>query len=116
MPIATSNPQLPLISPNTGIRKEGIFERSGIKAVRLRIAAGKTVPTHNSNVDVVAVVTRGSGTFTVAGSDQPLAVGAVVDMTPGQPHSIEAAGDLELVVVHCRLETGADEPRCGAAS
>jgi quercetin dioxygenase-like cupin family protein len=62
------------------------------------------VPEHHANVDVVVTVVRGTGAFT----------GDVVVMPPRARHSIEAESDLELVVVHARLQPGADTAGCGA--
>lgn len=98
----------------TDIRKGPIFERDGVRAVRLGVRAGAEVPTHASNADVIAVVVRGSGTFTVAGAARPIAPGDVVEMKPNTPHSIRAREDLELVVLHCRLGGGVEPISCGA--
>lgn len=99
---------------NGPIRKGAIFAREGVKAVRLQIAAGGSVPTHSSNADVIAVVVHGRGRFFV--NDQPIELepGVVVDMQPGTNHSIEASESLELVVLHCQLGGGAAEIHCGA--
>jgi len=105
------------MSITTPVRKEKIFERPGVRTVRLTIAAGSEVPTHSSNVDVTAVVVRGSGTFVVEGLPIALAPGAVVDMKPNQQHSIAAHDDLELVVLHYRLvgsEAALAPLSCGA--
>ncbi|HZT73294.1 MAG TPA: cupin domain-containing protein [Terriglobales bacterium] len=96
------------------VRKGPIFERAGVRAVRLGVRAGASVPTHDSNADVIAVVVRGSGTFTVNGEPRSIAPGDVIDMAPKTPHSIEAREDLELVVLHCRLGGGVEPITCGA--
>ena len=99
------------------IQKQNIFERPGVRAVRLSIQSGHAVPTHSSNVDVTAVTVRGAGTFTVEGKPTHLEPGVVVEMRPDTAHSVaaDAGRDLELVVLHYRLS--ADSPvavHCGA--
>ncbi|MGH9465904.1 MAG: cupin domain-containing protein [Terriglobales bacterium] len=96
------------------IRKEIIFQRAGVEAVRLSIHAGGAVPTHASNVDVAAVVVQGSGRFLVEGKPTALLPGVVVDLKANQSHSIEAQTDLELVVLHYRSSGGEAEVHCGA--
>lgn len=97
------------------IQKGKIFEREGVKAVRLSIAAGNAVPTHAASVDVFAVVVRGRGQFVVEGHPVALEPGVVVEMRPNQAHSVEASEDLELVVLHCRIGSDASiAVHCGA--
>lgn len=96
------------------IQKGPLFAREGVRAVRLGIRAGGTVPTHASNADVIAVVVRGTGTFTVDGEPRAIAPGSVIDMKPNTPHSIDAQQDLELVVLHCQLGGGVGPITCGA--
>ena len=97
------------------ISKEVIFERDGVKAVRLKIAAGHGVPAHSASVDVFAAVIRGRGTFVVAGKPIALQPGVVVDMRPNVLHSLDATEDLELVVLHCRVSGDpAVAVHCGA--
>lgn len=101
------------VAINGPISKSAVFNRDGVKAVRLQIAAGATVPTHSSNADVIAVVVQGRGRFVVNDEPIDLKPGVVVDMKPGTPHSIEASETLELIVLHCRLG-GGPEVSCGA--
>jgi quercetin dioxygenase-like cupin family protein len=84
-----------------------------LKVVRLQVTAGVRVPEHHSNVDVVATVVRGNGSFTVEGSARTIGPGDVIVMRPKERHSIDAKTDLELVVVHARLVDGASAT-CGA--
>lgn len=99
---------------NTVIKKEILQATEPLKIVRLQIPAGGSVPEHHANVDVVVIVVRGAGAFTVAGDVRPIAQGDVVVMPPRGRHSIEAESDLELVVVHARLQPGAEAAGCGA--
>lgn len=96
------------------IQKELLNVADGLKVVRLRLAAGQQVPEHHANVDVVATVVSGRGTFTVAGQPKPIATGAVIVMPPRERHSITAETDLELVVVHARLASAGEPAACGA--
>lgn len=96
------------------IRKEPISVSDGVKVVRLQVAAGSAVPEHHSNVDVVATVVRGAGTFTVEGHARPVRAGDVVVMRPAARHSIVADSDLELVVVHARVAAEGAPATCGA--
>lgn len=98
----------------SSVRKQVVAERDGLKVVRLSVAAGAGVPTHSSNVDVVAVVVQGTGTFTVEGKPRAIAPGSVIDMRPNQSHSIDAKQDLELVVLHSRLGGGSAAVTCSA--
>jgi quercetin dioxygenase-like cupin family protein len=96
------------------IQKDVLNATSGLKVVRLRVGAGQQVPEHHANVDVVATVVSGSGTFTVAGQPRAIAPGAVIVMPPRERHSIDAVTDLELVVVHARLADAGEPAACGA--
>jgi quercetin dioxygenase-like cupin family protein len=98
----------------TAIQKELLNASDGLKVVRLRVSAGQQVPEHHANVDVVATVVSGQGTFTVAGQSRAIAPGAVIVMAPRERHSIAADSDLELVVVHARLAEAGDPAACGA--
>ena len=96
------------------IQKDLLNAADGLKVVRLRVSAGQQVPEHHANVDVVATVVSGRGTFTVAGRPRAVEPGAVIVMLPRERHSITAETDLELVVVHARLAAGGDAAACGA--
>lgn len=107
--------QTPVAEAPSPIRKGVIFDRPGCKAVRLQVRAGGVVPTHSSNADVIATVVRGAGVFTIAGREHGLAPGVVLEMAPGVEHSIRAQEELEIVVLHCRLNLGGAVPvSCGA--
>jgi quercetin dioxygenase-like cupin family protein len=95
------------------IQKDILNASSGLKVVRLRVAAGQQVPEHHATVDVVATVVSGSGTFTVAGQPKAIAPGAVIVMPPRERHSIAAETDLELVVVHARIAESGEAAACG---
>ena len=95
------------------IQKEVLNASDGLKVVRLRVSAGNQVPEHHANVDVIATVVSGRGTFTVAGTPQAIGPGAVIVMPPRQRHSIAAESDLELVVVHARLTDAGQPAACG---
>lgn len=95
------------------ITKDVICTAPGMEAVRLSITAGNAVPTHASNVDVAAVCVHGSGRFIVEGKSTPLEPGVLVCMKPNQQHSVEAKSDLELVVLHYRLDGGDAAVHCG---
>jgi quercetin dioxygenase-like cupin family protein len=97
----------------TSIRKEPVSVSEALKVVRLRVDAGGLVPEHHSNVDVVVTVVRGSGRFSVEGSARSIQTGDVIVLRPKERHSIEALTDLELVVVHARIN-GATPATCGA--
>lgn len=96
------------------IRKDVVSSRPGVEIVRLSLSSGSTVPPHASNVDVAATVVKGTGRFLLDGKPIALQPGVVVDMKPNQQHSIEAATDLELVVLHYRLASGDAAVHCGA--
>lgn len=98
---------------NTAIQKEPLSTSDALKVVRLKVKGGGQVPEHHSNVDVVVTVVAGAGVFSVEGSDRRIAAGDVIVMRPKERHSIRADSDLELVVVHARLEPGA-AATCGA--
>jgi quercetin dioxygenase-like cupin family protein len=98
----------------SSIRKELVRATDALKIVRLQIAAGGAVPEHHANVDVVVTVVRGEGTFTVGTEKRALHPGEVVVMPPRAPHSIAAQSDLELIVVHARLQHEGEAPGCGA--
>jgi quercetin dioxygenase-like cupin family protein len=96
------------------IRKDPISVHEALKVVRLRVAAGHSVPEHHANVDVVVTVVRGQGRFTVEGVARDVAAGEVIVMPPKARHAIDASSDLELVVVHARLAGVGEPARCGA--
>jgi len=95
------------------ISKTPVSVSNALKVVRLRVRAGSAVPEHHSNVDVVVTVVRGTGRFSIAGSEREIAPGEVIVMRPREPHAIVATSDLELVVVHARLAVDGDAARCG---
>jgi quercetin dioxygenase-like cupin family protein len=96
------------------IKKEPIFQSEAIKIVRLGVPAGGAVPEHHSNVDVIATIVRGEGTFTVEGQPRAVRAGDVVTMRPRERHAIAADSDLEIVVVHARVASNGEPPACGA--
>ena len=96
------------------IQKELVQASDALKIVRLQVPAGAAVPTHHANVDVVVTVVRGTGTFTIGAVERELRPGDVVVMPPKEPHSISAESDLELVVVHARLQHAGEPAGCGA--
>jgi quercetin dioxygenase-like cupin family protein len=98
----------------SSIQKELLQATDALKVVRLQIPAGGGLPEHHANVDVVVTVVRGKGTFTVGSEQRALNPGEVVIMLPKAPHSIVAETDLELVVVHARLQHEGEAARCGA--
>lgn len=106
---------LGVVSRPDAISKRIVVDRDGLKVVRLTVATGAEVPEHHSNVDVVVVVVRGAGTFTVDGVTRAIAPGDVVEMAPRVRHSLRADLELELVVTHARLGTSAHAapPACG---
>lgn len=96
------------------ISKQLLSDSDAIKVVRLQVLAGGSVPEHHSNVDVVATVVRGEGSFTVEGQARAVRAGDVVVMKPRQRHAIAATSDLEFVVVHARVTSSGESPSCGA--
>jgi quercetin dioxygenase-like cupin family protein len=96
------------------IKKEPISVSDGLKVVRLQVAAGGGVPEHHSNVDVVATIVRGAGTFVVEGHARAVSAGDVIVMRPKERHSIAATSEMELVVVHARLADAGAPAACGA--
>ncbi len=98
----------------SSIRKELVQATDALKIVRLQVPAGGAVPEHHANVDVVVTVVRGQGTFTIGSDRRALKPGEVVVMPPRAPHAIAADSDLELIVVHARLQHEGEAPGCGA--
>lgn len=96
------------------IKKEPVSVSDNLKVVRLQVRAGGQVPEHHSNVDVVATIVRGTGDFTVEGKPRAVSAGDVIVMAPQVRHSISAASDLEIVVVHARLAVTGQPATCGA--
>jgi quercetin dioxygenase-like cupin family protein len=96
------------------ITKEPVFVSDSIKVVRLGVPAGTAVPEHHSNVDVIATIVRGEGSFTVEGQSRAVHAGDVVTMSPRARHAITADTDLEIVVVHARVAPTGEPPACGA--
>lgn len=95
--------------------KKLIINRKGLKVMRLTLAAGKSIPEHATNADLVVVVTKGQGIFYINNIPHPISHGDVLDLTPGVPHSIQAQSDLELIVTHMHLKLDQPEVSCGAA-
>jgi quercetin dioxygenase-like cupin family protein len=103
-----------MVAMTSSIQKELLQATDALKIVRLQIPAGGSLPEHHANVDVVVTVVRGTGTFTVGGGTRAIQQGEVVVMPPKAPHAIVAESDLELVVVHARLQHEGEAPGCGA--
>jgi quercetin dioxygenase-like cupin family protein len=82
-------------------RGEVVVLRDGIKVSRLVLGAGRSLPTHTATYDLIVVVVRGRGTFTVLGEVREVAPGDILDFIPGEQHAVDADEELELVLVEC---------------
>lgn len=81
------------------------LERAGdLNANLVHLEPGHAIDEHvNDAVDVLVVVVAGAGTLTIAGSDQPLAPHAVVDVPKGTARRVRAGeSGLWYLTVHVR--------------
>jgi hypothetical protein len=88
-----------MVAMTSSIQKELLQATDALKIVRLQIPAGGSLPEHPA---------------TVGGGKRAIQQGEVVVMPPKAPHAIVAESDLELVVVHARLQHEGEAPGCGA--
>jgi quercetin dioxygenase-like cupin family protein len=82
-------------------RGEVVVLRDGIKVSRLVLAPGRSLPPHTASFDMIVIVVRGHGTFTVEEEVRHVQPGDILDFVPDEHHAVEAHEELELVFVEC---------------
>ncbi|HEY1100309.1 MAG TPA: hypothetical protein VGF99_15330 [Myxococcota bacterium] len=101
MPTATGT--MPIFADATHLRGHVVFHRDGIKVSRLIMPAGTELPAHTLNDDLVIVVLRGKGIVYAQQEPRHVEAGSVVDLVPGEEHSIDCFEELELVITQASL-------------
>ena len=89
--------------PATPIRADMVFRREGIKVSRMVMASGSELPVHSVDDDVVIVVIRGVGIVFAQQEPRHVEAGSIVDLVPGEEHSVECIEELEFVICQVAL-------------
>lgn len=82
---------------------EVLLQREGLRVHHLIMPPGAALPEHAAQDDVIIIITRGKGVFTVQGEARPVEAGDVLDFIPGEGHAVEATDELEMIIVHAAL-------------
>jgi quercetin dioxygenase-like cupin family protein len=93
--------------PPNPITAAMIFHRDGIKVSRVMMDAGSELPVHSVDDDVVVVVARGVGIFYAQQEPRHVEAGAIVDLVPGEQHSVECLEEMEFVICQMSLASRA---------
>lgn len=101
--VATSTGTMPIFADATHLRGAVEFHRDGIKVSRLIMPAGTELPVHTVPDDLVIVVLRGKGIVYAQQEPRHVEAGSVVDLVPGEEHSIDCFDELELVITQMTL-------------
>lgn len=80
-----------------------LIDQESLKVIRINLAKGEILPEHTANADVVVVVVKGRGVFTIQGVAKAITSGDVLDMLPNIPHAVEAQEELEIIVTQMQL-------------
>jgi quercetin dioxygenase-like cupin family protein len=81
--------------------------------IRLIIPSGGAVPEHSADADVIVVVTKGHGIFTLRSEEKAIVSGDIIEMKPNEPHAILAQENLELLVIQMKLDSSQQKTTCG---
>lgn len=101
--VPTSTGTMPIFADATHLRGAVEFHRDGIKVSRLIMPAGSELPVHTVPHDLVIVVLRGKGIIYAQQEPRHVEAGSVVDLVPGEEHSIDCFDELELVITQMTL-------------
>lgn len=84
---------------------ENIVETPSQTVTHLVIPAGKAVPKHHVDYDVIVVPVKGKVIFGDVDNNhrETLVPGDIVKMTPGEWHDLQAVEDTEVMVIKSHL-------------
>jgi quercetin dioxygenase-like cupin family protein len=80
-----------------------IFESEQQVVTNLVLEKGKEIPTHDSPYTVVVVPVKGKIIFSGINFREEIYPGAIIRMSPKEPHSLYALEDSELMVIKSQL-------------
>ncbi len=106
---SSKSPQSPPLAPAATpappnpIQAAMVFRREGIKVSRVVMASGSELPVHSVDDDVVIVVIRGVGIVFAQQEPRHVEAGSIVDLVPGEEHSVECIEELEFVICQFAL-------------
>ena len=105
VPSKSPKPSPPAASPapTNPIRAAMVFRRDGIKVSRVVMTSGSELPVHSVDDDVVIVVIRGVGIVFAQQEPRHVEAGSIVDLVPGEEHSVECIEELEFVICQVSL-------------
>lgn len=85
---------------------ENIVETPNQTVTHLVIPAGKLVPRHHVDYDVIVVPVKGKVVFGDVDRDrhETLVPGDIVKMMPGEWHDLKAVEDTEVMVIKSKLQ------------
>lgn len=101
--VATATGTMPTFADAKHLRGAVEFHRDGIKVSRLIMPAGSELPVHTVPDDLVIVVLRGKGIVYAQQEPRHVEAGSVIDLVPGEQHSIDCFDEMELVITQMSL-------------
>ena len=93
----------PVFAEPTRISAGVVFHRDGIKVSRMVMAEGSQLPSHSVPDDVMIVVLHGTGILMAGGTAHAMDAGTVIDLLPGERHSVVGIKDLEFIICQMTL-------------
>lgn len=80
-------------------RAENLIDTPTQTVTHLVLRKGQEIPTHQVSFSAIVVPIKGRVTFTGPTESVELAPGKIVQLTPGESHSLTGLEDAELMVV-----------------
>lgn len=78
-----------------------VLQADGVKLVRLTLAAGQVMREHATNAPLVVQVLAGEVLFRVTGDEFRMPAGAILHVSPGVTHEVEALPESHLLLTIC---------------
>ncbi len=75
-----------------------IFQGTGVRMIRLTLAAGQMMREHSTNAPLVVQVLEGMITFRIADEELTMTRGSIVHVEPETLHELEARTDAHLLL------------------
>jgi quercetin dioxygenase-like cupin family protein len=98
----------PVFAEPTRISAGVVFHRDGIKVSRVVMAADSELPPHNVPDNVMVVVLRGTGILMACGTAHAMEAGTVIDLLPGEQHSVVGIEELEFIICQVTIANRQD--------
>ena len=89
---------LPLGEALAGSRTTTLVKTDRLELIRLVLAAGKEIPTHQARGPITVQCLEGRVAFTAGGKTQELHAGQMLYLLAGEPHALKGVEDASLLV------------------